>query len=277
MKADYDNTMKTPFIVIVSALLFTCALYAEAPTYTIKRGDTLYSISKKYNIRLESLKSYNNIDDTAILYPGMKILIPGGYTVKKGDTLYGIAKEHDTTINELLSLNNMNKDTLLKEGQFLHVPVADKVAENSTKTGESSGKEPEDKSVEAPAAAEAPVRADADANLLWPHTGSRTELTGKLKGIQIAGAPGDNVISVSGGTVVWASEYGYFKKLVLVEGVDGLVYGYGGNEVTNVKVGDYVDTGSIIGILGGGAGSSDAYFFIYKDGKPVDPLKDPRV
>ena len=64
---------------------------------------------------------------------------------------------------------------------------------------------------------------------------------------------------------------------MLVESRNGLVYGYGGNERTNVRVGDYVAPGSVIGILGGSPDKSSAYFFVYKDGKPVDPAKAPRV
>jgi septal ring factor EnvC (AmiA/AmiB activator) len=118
---------------------------------------------------------------------------------------------------------------------------------------------------------------EADADHYWPHYGSRSELTGKLQGIQIDGNPGDEVVCVSGGTVVWASEYGIYKKLVLVESGNGIVYGYGGNDKSIVHVGDSVTAGSVIGFLGGTEAETDAYFFVYKDGKPMDPVKAPRV
>ena len=258
--------------ILILTLIFAAAAVAQNPTYTVEKGDTLYSISRKYNIKIESLKSFNNIEDPATLYPGMKINIPGGYTVKKGDTLYSIARENNTTVDELCSLNSMDREAILKQGQFLHVPFRD-----------DEGQELDDSPAVPPSepatVPEPPVVAagETEDDHYWPHSGARTLLTGKLKGIQIAGSPGDDVCSIAGGTVVWAADYGLFKKLVLVEGRNGVVYGYGGNEITNVTVGDYVKPGSVIGVLGGAAEKADVFFFVYKDGKPVDPEKAPRV
>ena len=249
-------------------LLITMGVCAETPSYTIKKGDTLYSISKKYNIKIESLKSFNNITDPSRLYPGMSIKIPGGYTVQAGDTLFGIARSFDTTVGELMALNNLESGSLLKTGQFLHVPFY-KTTEEIEEAAEAT--------VEVEQEEKPRIVETGNDFQNWPHTGNRTELTGKLRGIQIEGMPGDDVISVAGGTVVWASYYGIYKKLVLVEGSNGLVYGYGGNEITNVNVGDHVAPGSVIGVLGGSGDKADAFFFVYKDGKPLDPEKAPRV
>ncbi len=262
---------KTPIIVTIIALCITTGVSAQNPSYTIQKGDTLYSISKKYNIKIESLKSFNSIDDPSKLYPGMEIKIPGGYTVQKGDTLYSIAKEYNTTVAELLDLNSMNEDSLLKQGQFLHVPADVKAV-----TAEENNNSVETEEKAEVIISETEV-AEPATDSIWPHDGNRTEMTGKLRGIQISGAPGDAVVSVAGGLVVWASSYGIYKKLVLVEGSNGLVYGYGGNEFAKVKVGDYISAGSVIGVLGGQAGNSNAFFFVYKDGKPLDPSKAPRV
>ena len=263
---------KTPIIVTIIAFCFTAGISAQNPSYTIRKGDTLYSISKKYNIKIESLKNFNGIDDPSKLYPGMEIRIPGGYTVKKGDTLYSIAKEYNTTVSELLDLNSMDADAMLKQGQFLHVPADALVAE------EDNGGSPVQEEEQAADTIDTEVVTEQTAVPgIWPHDGARTAMTGKLQGIQISGAPGDAVVSVAGGLVVWASSYGIYKKLILVEGSNGLVYGYGGNELAKVKVGDYIAAGSVIGVLGGRAGNSNAFFFVYKDGKPLDPAKAPRV
>ena len=255
---------KTPIIVLVAAVCFTSGVMAQNPSYTIKKGDTLYGISKKYNIKIESIKSLNNIDDPSKLYPGMQILIPGGYTVQKGDTFYSIAKKYNSTVEEICELNTLNTESMLKEGQFLHVPLIEQDQEDAVAV------------VDVPITEKEPLP-NVDSHVDWPHSGSRTQMTGKLRGIQISGNPGDDIISVAGGTVVWASEYGIYKKLVLVEGQNGLVYGYGGNEQTMVRVGDLVAPGSVIGVLGGHSRTAEAFFFVYKDGKPVDPEIAPRV
>lgn len=261
-------------IAAILTVIFTLHAGAQNLSHTIKKGDTLYSISKKYNIKIESLKSFNSIEDPSKLYPGMSILIPGGYTVKKGDTLYSIARENKTTVAELLELNNLTDNSILKTDQFLHIPVDINQTEAVNSGDDSLAQDSSDLSRPTEASL---VTLTQNDDRQWPHTGSRTELTGKLRGIQIAGLPGDDVVSVAGGTVVWASSYGIFKKLVLVEGKNGLVYGYGGNEITSVRVGDYVKPGSIIGVLGGAEDQADAFFFVYKDGKPIDPSKAPRV
>ncbi len=113
---------------------------------------------------------------------------------------------------------------------------------------------------------------------MWPHTGLRTKLNGKLKGTQITGSRGDQVVSVSSGKVVWVAPYRGYGTLVMVESSRGLIYAYGGNEATYVEVGDKVKAGSVLGRLGINPIEKTAkvFFFVYKNGKPVDPATAPR-
>lgn len=253
-------------LVFIAAMFIITGVSAENNTYTVKKGDTLYSISKKYNIKLDSLKTANNIQDASKLYPGMNIQIPGGYTVKKGDTLYSIARKYDTTVAELKNLNDMGEDHVLIIGQFLHVPADINSETVEVKVETTEIEVAEEQEIE-----------NTETEYHWPLNGEIKELEGKLKGIQIIGSPGDQIVAVSGGRVVWAAEYGIYKKLVLIEGTGGIMYGYGGNDLAKVRVGDYVVPGSIIGVLGQKSENPSAYFFVYKNGKPVDPGSAPRV
>ena len=92
-------------------------------SYVVNSGDTLYSIAKKFNISVNKLKEYNNLNSN-LLNVGQKLLIPIGedttYVVRAGDTLYKIAKEFNTTVSELRRLNNLTND-ILSVGQFLIV------------------------------------------------------------------------------------------------------------------------------------------------------------
>jgi len=278
---------KTPIIVIIAALCFNALVHADNSTYVIKKGDTLYGISKKYNITMDSLKKNNEITDPSKIFPGMTLIIPGGYTVKKGDTLYGIARQYHLSMDELALQNNMKTTDVLYPGQLLSVPgieisdaaneIDSEIAETSADASASETKSATEDSQGDNRESDGDVAAGEESDFYWPHYGNRSELTGKLKGIQIKGTPGDEITSVSGGTVVWASEYGIYKELVLVESMDGIMYGYGGNDKSIVHVGDSVKAGSVIGFLGGLQDESDAYFFVYKDGKPLDPVKAPRV
>lgn len=98
--------------------------------YTVQKGDTLYSIARKFNTTVDNLRTLNNlISDT--LQIGQTIKVSGesipeqnyiNYTVQKGDTLYKIATLYNTTPEELKSINNLNSNTLLI-GQILKVPA----------------------------------------------------------------------------------------------------------------------------------------------------------
>ncbi len=97
-------------------------------TYTVKSGDTLYSIANRYNTTVEALKLLNNLTSNT-LQIGQILKIPTReqddyikYTVKSGDTLYSIARRYNTTVAEIKSLNNLNSD-LLKVGQVLNIPT----------------------------------------------------------------------------------------------------------------------------------------------------------
>ena len=90
-------------------------------TYTVERGDTLYSIAKRLGVSIDSLKAANNLT-TNMLSVGDKLIIPTEekttHKVTKGDTLYSLARKYNTTIANLKNLNNLPSDTLT-EGQIL--------------------------------------------------------------------------------------------------------------------------------------------------------------
>jgi len=94
-------------------------------TYTVKSGDSLYSIAKKYNTTVNELKRINNLSSN-LLSIGQNLIIPNNtiqdnnetYTVKSGDSLYSIAKRFNTTVDELKRINNLSSN-LLSIGQKL--------------------------------------------------------------------------------------------------------------------------------------------------------------
>ncbi len=94
-------------------------------SYTVQKGDSLYSIARKYNTTIDRIKDLNNLT-TKLLSIGQVLLIPTDtnlettYTVQKGDSLYSIAKKYNTTVNRLKQLNNLTSN-LLSIGQILIV------------------------------------------------------------------------------------------------------------------------------------------------------------
>ena len=94
-------------------------------TYMVQKGDSLYSIARKYSTTIDKIKDLNNLT-TNLLSIGQVLLIPTNtnlettYTVQKGDSLYSIAKKYNTTIDKLKQLNNLTSN-LLSIGQILIV------------------------------------------------------------------------------------------------------------------------------------------------------------
>lgn len=96
---------------------------ASLETYTVKSGDTLYSIAKKFDTTVDKIKSQNNLSEDALTV-GQVLKIPSVisvtkpsktnvYTVEPGDTLYSLAREFNTTVNNLKSLNNLITNNLV--------------------------------------------------------------------------------------------------------------------------------------------------------------------
>ncbi len=89
--------------------------------YTVKKGDTLSSISKKYSISVREIMELNDLRSTK-LKPGQQLLIKRTeikiYTVKKGDSIFKISRKFDIDIDELKDINRLETDCL-KPGQKL--------------------------------------------------------------------------------------------------------------------------------------------------------------
>ena len=100
-------------------------------TYTVKSGDTLSSIAKKYGTTYQKLAEYNGISNPDIISVGQVIKIPSTnnsqasnkeyYTVKNGDNLSSIAKKYGTTVTNLVALNNIKNANLIYVNQKIRV------------------------------------------------------------------------------------------------------------------------------------------------------------
>lgn len=92
--------------------------------YIVKRGDTLYSISKRFNVSVDSIKRWNQLTSNN-LYIGQTLKLqeeveePDIYTVKKGDTLYSIASKYQMTVDEIKRINNLTSNNLTIGQQLL--------------------------------------------------------------------------------------------------------------------------------------------------------------
>lgn len=96
-------------------------------TYTVKKGDTLSAIAKRYNTTVQRLADLNNISNVNLIYPGEVLKLNGNgqtyYTVRSGDTLSGIAKRYNTTVYKLATDNKIKYVDKIYPGQRLVINV----------------------------------------------------------------------------------------------------------------------------------------------------------
>jgi murein DD-endopeptidase MepM/ murein hydrolase activator NlpD len=259
------SLLARPALLVLFFLLLPCLIPAANESYTLKKGETLYRISRKFDVPVSILQSYNGIADPNSLREGTRIQIPSRYTVEKGDTLYSISRKFAVDLDTLMDFNGISDSTALGIGTVLYLP------------GTAGGEGPTGVTVSA-TSDHRTVENNQKADLLWPHPGTRVPLSGRITGTLIYGSMGDAVVSVSSGRVIWAGPYRGFSRVILIEGKNGYTYVYAGNEETLVTVGDTVAPGAEIGRLGKNVhqGVPQLYFLVYRNGKPVDPSLAPR-
>ncbi len=294
------------------------AFAVDPLTHSLEKGETLYSISRKYKVSYEALAAANGITDPTKLRIGTVLIIPSVHVVAKGETLFGLSRQYGVTVDDLLAANKLSAGYVLKIGDTLIVPGM-KLAENASPpplsipsttlaltpasttttiaaktitTISPAVKATTTTSVaktaakpEVPAATYVPMpdpvktqdRA-VDMKLDWPVPGKAMYLDGKLEGIMIRVKPGEMAKAVASGTVVSAGPSRGFNQVAFIQAKSGYVYVYGGNEALSVKTGDVVASGREIGRIGLDAkdGSPIAYFFVFRNGQPIDPALAPR-
>ena len=103
--------------------------------YTVKRGDNLWNIAKRYGTTVQNIVEINVISNPNLIYPGqvLKITINNSnvnetsemghiiYTVKRGDNLWNIAKRYGTTVQNIVEINMINNPNLIYSGQKLRI------------------------------------------------------------------------------------------------------------------------------------------------------------
>ena len=125
-------------------------------TYTVKKGDSLWAISKRYNVSLNELYAANGLNKNSVLKIGQLIQIPvegssatvstvtadayqptsfntgsQTYTVKRGDTLSRIASQYGTTVGAIKAANSKTSD-MIRVGETLVIPVAGSTSSTSS-------------------------------------------------------------------------------------------------------------------------------------------------
>ena len=107
-------------------------------TVTVRSGDTLSSIARRYNTTVNQLLTWNKLSNANLIRVGQRLkvsvkttsppLVQTVYTVQRGDTLSAIARKYNTTVSQLVTLNGLKNANAIRVGQklLLSKPTATK-------------------------------------------------------------------------------------------------------------------------------------------------------
>jgi lipoprotein NlpD len=222
---------------------------AVPASYSVRRGDTLFSIAWRYGLDYRQVARSNDIPSPYTIYPGQKI-----YLAQKPPAR--------SSTNKSSSSSNKSPATPARK-------IKPSVPAAATATP-------------APASSGAAGSKTGSANVAvgkwrWPTTGqvSRGYSSSVHKGIDISGKRGEAIYAVAAGRVVYAGTgiVGY-GELLIVKHNDVYLSAYGHNSRLLVGEGVQVRAGQKIAEKGSsGTDTVKLHFEIRKEGKPIDPKR----
>jgi lipoprotein NlpD len=287
---------KLIFLAALSALLNACATspehepilasYPEPPAikkdetkyHQVKKGDTLYAISLIYDLDYRQLAQWNRIAPPYTIEIGQKIRlsdpIPGNTPIHNHTDAAAQrkAKQNAGAATAANRFNSQKKNAVSFVARpslgYRSAHTIPPLANASVKTGSSPQKKPI-------------ISIDNTAmlklNFQWPIKGKILKSFSQEdnKGIDIAGAMGQNVRATEGGKVVYSGQglIGY-GNLLIIKHNDMYLSAYANNSQLLVAEGYTVKKGEVIAKVGqAGANKTSLHFEIRKNGKPVNPLE----
>jgi lipoprotein NlpD len=277
------------------------AIEQKPESYTVKRGDTLYSIALDNGVDYRELAAWNGISDPSVLKPGavlrlqprtapqsvqpqarapaqpdasvqvQPIVTPGSVEARPlGGDQRAAAEPQRATAEPRATTAEVIRPDLLKTGpKAMKLPYSE---ENVALVLRLSPPEPK---LEAPAAATAAAQS-GDVDWMWPASGRVLAgfSKGTNKGVDILGKLGDPVLASASGRVTYIGTVRGYGKLVIIKHNDTYLSAYAHNRSVLVKEGQNVTKGQKIAEIGNTDSTQvKLHFEIRRLGEPVDPLK----
>lgn len=269
-------------------------------TIWAQRGDTLYSIARKFRMTPRELAEANDLSPPYDLKKGQKLKVPPQrlHLVAAGDTIYGVSRLYGIGMADLTRRNEIEPPYTIVVGDRLHLPAeqpqpagpeptvasASAAAEESSATRVAAVPLPPDEPQPTPRQPTAAVPTPpplADGRFVWPVSGRIVAYYGPQgdgrhnDGINIVVPTGTPVRAAENGVVAYAgNELRGFGNLVLIKHADGWVTAYAHNQSLAVVKGDVVARGQLIAHAGasGNVGEPQVHFEVRKGTSALDPL-----
>jgi murein DD-endopeptidase MepM/ murein hydrolase activator NlpD len=301
-----------PSAPVVAGRAVTTAPQPSAPhpdKVAVQSGETLYAVSRRYDVPVRSLIEANGLVPPYSLNSGRTLVVPQirQHVVQAGDTLYSVSRVYGVDTSTLARANGIEAPYVVRIGQALLLPAPVETAGTRGAAPVIQATAPASAYV-APAATPAPAEpppvvtaapapappAGADERIgvalprpatngrsfLWPVHGRVVGRYGvgaggtHNDGINIAAPEGTSVIAADAGTVAYAgNELRGYGNLVLVKHADGWMTAYAHNAALLVKRGDKVRRGQAIARVGatGAVGEPQLHFEIRHGARAIDP------
>ena len=212
----------------------------NAATHTVQRGDTVFNISKRYQITQDNLRSWNNILENEIKVGQVLRVKPAGYVAPAGSTTTA------TTVTAPVQTPNTTTTT-----------STNTTTTSTSKTGSTGG-----------------VRSVSGIEWQRPTSGNILQGYGSSsKGIDYGGNAGQPILAAASGKVVYAGNglRGY-GNLIIVQHNQTYLTAYGNNQNILVKEGQQVKRGQQIATMGNtDAKRTQLHFELRENGQPQDP------
>lgn len=108
-------------------------------TVTVQRGDTAYSLSKRFSLSVEALYALNNMDSSALEVGQVLIVGAPTHTVRPKETVYALSRLYGVRPEAILALNTFPREVRLDIGQVVKIPVAGLTPGGSTQVAQEGG------------------------------------------------------------------------------------------------------------------------------------------
>jgi lipoprotein NlpD len=284
--------MNKIFFVLVSFLLFGCASQFPAPVdgerkkiskecpdvYTVKKGETIFSISLKCGFNYKKLALSNGLKKPYFVKPGDQIRFDL-LRKNKSKVSEDQNKENQTNTipfeeDKIIEDNTFINDEISQQDSGVEFQFGDPIQINQPKViREVYSKKSIKKSKKLSA-----LKAKNQKNWQWPTDGELTSSFNNAsdkKGIEILGLEGQEIRSVAKGKVIYVGEdLAGYGKLTIIKHDNNVLSVYGHQQSILITEGQTVQAGQSIGTMGNtGADEVKLLFEIRKDGESIDPVK----
>ena len=250
----------------------------SAEFYKVKKGDNLYSISKKFNISIKKIIKYNKINEPFKIFPNQRIFLPKNtsYKVKKGDTLYSISRKFKSNIYSISKLNKLKNINQIDVGQKILIPEYFSRNINNPESNKKKKIKLKVKQVQSN------LKLSNTQKFIWPIKGEILIKYGSgapgffNDGINIKSTLGTVVKASNDGEIIYSgNEIPGYGNLILIKHNKNWITAYAHLDKIETRKGDLVKKGQTIGIVGNTGNVQDIqlHFEIRKGKNAVNPLK----